>query len=87
MKFRVVRVRMKDETFQPFITILEQETFTTADISNMHPIQSGIETSFRELKHTVVLTSLNLFKKCRASITKFLQEWSCMTSVKSSPYT
>lgn len=59
MKFRVVRVKMKDDTFQTFITNLEQETFTTADISDMYHIRWGIETSFRELKHTVGLTSLH----------------------------
>ena len=59
MKFRVVRIKMNDDTIQTFITNLEQDTFSTADISNLYHMRWGIETSFRELKHTVGLTSLH----------------------------
>ena len=59
MRFRVVRIKTNDGTVQTFITNLEHEAFTTADISDLYHMRWGIETSFRELKHTVGLTNLH----------------------------
>jgi hypothetical protein len=60
---RVVRVQLDDGSFQCFITNLEENLFSAETIKTLYHMRWGIETSFRELKHTLALTHLHSKKK------------------------
>ena len=59
MAFRVVRVKIAENTYQTFITNLEPEEFGPEQIREIYRMRWGVETSFRELKHTLGLTNLH----------------------------
>ena len=60
---RVVKVQLDDGSFQCFITNLEEKSFPPEAIKTLYHMRWGIETSFRELKHTLALTHLHSKKK------------------------
>lgn len=59
LSFRVVRVKIADNNYQTLITNLEPEEFGNEHIQELYRIRWGIETSFRELKHTIGLVNLH----------------------------
>ena len=59
MSFRAVRVKLDDGSFQCFITNLDEDQFSMEEIKVLYHMRWGIETSFRELKHTLALTHLH----------------------------
>lgn len=59
MTFRVVRVKIAENSYQTFITNLESEVFGLGEIREIYRMRWGVETSFRELKHTLGLTNLH----------------------------
>lgn len=59
MSFRVVRVKIAESTYQTFITNLEPEDFGMEQIRELYRMRWGVETSFRELKHTLGLANLH----------------------------
>ena len=59
MSFRVIRVKIDENSFQTFITNLEPEDFGMEQIRELYRMRWGIETSFRELKHTIGLVNLH----------------------------
>ena len=61
--FRVVKVQLDDGSYQCFITNLESDCFPPEVIKALYHMRWGIETSFRELKHTLALTHLHSKKK------------------------
>lgn len=63
LTLRVVRVQLEDGSFQCFITNLEEKSFPSEAIKTLYHMRWGIETSFRELKHTLALTHLHSKKK------------------------
>lgn len=63
MTLRAVRVQLDDGSFQSFITNLEEKNFSSETIKTLYHMRWGIETSFRELKHTLALTHLHSKKK------------------------
>lgn len=56
---RIIRVRLEDGSFQCFATNLEEDKFTLDAIRELYHMRWGIETSFRDLKHTLALTHLH----------------------------
>lgn len=59
MTFRVVRVKIAGNTYQTFITNLEPGEFRMEQIRELYRMRWGVETSFRELKHTLGLANLH----------------------------
>jgi len=62
MAFRVVRVMLEDGSYQSFITNLDAKEFTINQIRELYHMRWGIETSFRDLKHTLALTHFHTKK-------------------------
>lgn len=63
MTFRVVKVQLENGSYQCFITNLDGKAFPSEVIKELYHLRWGIETSFRELKHTLALTHLHSKKK------------------------
>jgi hypothetical protein len=63
ISLRAVRVQLEDGSYQCFITNLEDDIFPPEVIKSLYFLRWGIETSFRELKHTLALTHLHSKKK------------------------
>jgi len=59
MTFRVVRVALGDGSFQCFVTNLDADDFTLAEIRELYHLRWGIETSFRDIKHKLGLKYLH----------------------------
>lgn len=53
LKLRIVRFEVTDGIFENIITTLSEEDFTADDIKYCYNLRWGIETSFRDLKHTI----------------------------------
>lgn len=62
LSFRVVRVKIADNSYQSFITNLSHSEFSIAMIKELYHLRWGIETSFRELKYAIGLTSYHAKK-------------------------
>ena len=62
LKLRIVRVEVSDGVFENIITTLSEEDFTPDDIKYCYNLRWGIETSFRDLKHTIGATNLHAKK-------------------------
>lgn len=61
LKFRMVRFEVANGVFENIITSLSKEDFTSDGIKNCYHLRWGIETSFRDLKHTI--GAINLHSK------------------------
>lgn len=59
MTFRVVRIKVAEGNYQTFITNLEPKEFGLEQIGELYRMRWGVETSFRELKHTLGLANLH----------------------------
>ena len=68
MEFRVLRFPISENSYECIITNLPSYEFNTEEIKNLYAMRWGIETSFRELKYAVGLTSFH--SKKRAYITQ-----------------
>lgn len=55
LAFRVVRFPISDTTFETVLTNLDAVAFPPAKLKELYAMRWGIETSFRELKHTIGL--------------------------------
>ena len=55
LSFRVVRFPISDSSFETVITNLDAGSFPPAKLKELYAMRWGIETSFRELKHTIGL--------------------------------
>ncbi len=62
LKLRIVRFEVADGIFENIITTLSGEDFTADDIQYCYSLRWGIETSFRDLKHTIGATNLHCKK-------------------------
>lgn len=60
--FRVVRFKISEDTYETIITNLERLEFPSETIKILYHMRWGIETSFRELKYTIGLTSFHAKK-------------------------
>ena len=66
MKLRIVRFRVADGVFENIITNLASDVFAAAQIREIYRLRWKIETSFRDLKHTI--GTLNFHSKKREYI-------------------
>lgn len=55
LKFRVIRFRISEDSYEVILTNLDKENFPPAVIKELYRKRWGIETSFRKLKYTVGL--------------------------------
>ena len=55
LKFRVVRFKISEDSYEVILTNLDRETFSPDIIKELYGKRWGIETSFRNLKYTVGL--------------------------------
>jgi len=55
LRFRVVRFKITDDTYETVITNLDPFLFPQKELKKLYNMRWGIETSFRELKYTVGL--------------------------------
>ena len=63
MNLRVVKVKLDDGSIQCFVTNLDKKTFSAEVIKDLYRLRWKIETSFRELKHTLALDYFHSKKK------------------------
>ena len=59
INFRVVRFAISENTYEVIITNLTEKEFPTKKIKEIYHLRWGIETSFRELKYAIGLTSFH----------------------------
>ena len=62
MQFRVVRIKIKDDSYQTIITNLDS-AFTPEELKKLYAMRWGIETSFRDLKYTIGLVNFHAKKR------------------------
>ena len=62
MSFRIVRFPLSDTTYETIITNLDTDAFPLSEIKRLYAMRWGIETSFRDLKHTLGLLHLHAKK-------------------------
>lgn len=59
ISFRVVRFAISEDTYEVIITNLSEKEFPAERIKEIYHMRWGIETSFRELKYAIGLTSFH----------------------------
>lgn len=59
IKFRVVRFATSENTYEVIITNLSEKEFPAEKLKEIYHLRWGIETSFRELKYAIGLTSFH----------------------------
>ena len=62
LHFRIVRFPISETTFETIITNLDEADFPLPEIKRLYALRWGIETSFRDLKHTLGLLHLHAKK-------------------------
>lgn len=55
LRFRVVRFKLSDDSFETVITNLDEDDFPPAELKRLYNLRWGIESSFRALKYTLGL--------------------------------
>lgn len=63
MRFRVVRFKISDDSYETVVTNLPDDKFSPEMLKALYHLRWGIETSFRELKYAVGLSHLHGRKK------------------------
>ena len=59
ISLRIVRFKISETTYETIITNLDKERFPVFKIKELYHMRWGIETSFRELKYSIGLTSFH----------------------------
>ena len=62
LEFRIVRFAIGNGTYEVLLTNLDQDQFEADSLKEIYKMRWGIETSFRELKYAIGLTSLHARK-------------------------
>lgn len=62
MKFRIARFAISENSYELLITNLERSDFSINTLKDIYHLRWGIETSFRELKYAIGLTSFHARK-------------------------
>lgn len=62
LSFRIVRFLLSNTTYETIITNLNTDAFPLSEIKRLYAMRWGIETSFRDLKHTLGLLHLHAKK-------------------------
>lgn len=59
MSFRVLRIKLSDDSYETVITNLPVDEFSSKEIKQFYSMRWGIETSFRKLKYAVALAAFH----------------------------
>ena len=59
MSFRVVRFKITEDSYETVLTNLPSNLFPPAKLKELYALRWGIETSFRDLKHTIGLLNFH----------------------------
>jgi hypothetical protein len=59
ISFRIVRIRITDDTYETIITNLDRGTFPASEMKKLYHMRWGIETAFRSLKYAVGMLSFH----------------------------
>lgn len=59
ISFRIVRFKISENTYESIITNLDASDFSSQELKKLYQMRWGIETSFRELKYALGLTSFH----------------------------
>jgi len=59
IRLRIVRIKLSEDSYETIITNLEKEQISSNQIKEIYHLRWGIETSFRELKYALGLTSFH----------------------------
>lgn len=59
MSFRVVRFKITEDSYETVLTNLPRHLFPPAKLKELYALRWGIETSFRDLKHTIGLLNFH----------------------------
>lgn len=62
ISFRIARFKISKDSYETVITNLERSKFTVKKLKEIYGLRWGIETSFRELKYAIGLTSFHARK-------------------------
>lgn len=62
LTFRIARFQISDENYEVLVTNLDRSQFPTNSLKEIYQLRWGIETSFRELKYAIGLTSFHAKK-------------------------
>ena len=63
ISFRIVRFKITEDSYETIITNLDASDFPSLELKKLYNMRWGIETSFRELKYAVGLTSFHSKKR------------------------
>jgi hypothetical protein len=63
ISFRVVRFKITDDSYETLITNLDSSDFPPEELKKLYGMRWGVETSLRELKYAVGLTSFHSKKR------------------------
>ena len=55
LSFRIVRFKISDDSYETVVTNLDADSFPAPELKKLYHMRWGIETSFRDLKHTLGL--------------------------------
>ena len=59
MNFRLVRLRLSNDTVETLVTNLDRNKFSVEALKKLYKMRWGIETSFRELKYNIGLSNFH----------------------------
>ena len=62
LTFRIARFQVSDNNYEVVVTNLDKSKFSTNSLKEIYKLRWGIETSFRELKYAIGLTSFHAKK-------------------------
>lgn len=62
IRCRIARFSIEDDSYEMLVTNLERSEFSAKDLKEIYHLRWGIETSFRELKYAIGLTSFHARK-------------------------
>ena len=89
IRFRVIRFRLSDGSYESIITNLPRDSFSAKLIKEIYHLRWGIETSFRSLKYTIDMMHFHakrfalILQEIHASFTLFNF---CSLILQSNPY-
>jgi len=63
ISFRVVRIKIADDSYETILTNLDTRHFPPIELKELYRMRWGIETSFRELKYSVGITNFHAKKQ------------------------
>ena len=62
LPFRILRIKLGEDTYETILTNLPAETFSFSEIKKLYSMRWGIETSFRDLKYPLGLLNFHARK-------------------------